>query len=278
MPFKYRNWKFFLPNLIKNFVSMTGFLTFVGFGLTVVGPTLEDPIAINVVLWSGLVLMFCSVCFVFYYSWPPRLPHLNEFLDRPIPLETLNNMQPIPFKIGAIGSSQSGKTTFYRRCNFSSPALSRTNDISAIPLQLPDNKGHVVVLDGDGKKHTQQFVIIENADLLLIFFDHNETSNRKEVIKKRLADHVDFFEQVLFHLSQNNSIKHIHVIMNKHDLWQHSISKDNLKKWFDEQVEKLRIVGKYELTYSFEHSNNKPEDIGSVINVIHKAKGVFNEK
>ena len=173
MPFKNRNWDSFSPKLKHNFLGMTGILTFIGFGLALVAPTLKDPTAINLVLWSGIALMICCIFLVIYHSWPPKQPSLAEFHNKPIPLDTLKNINPIPFKIGAIGSSKSGKTTFYRRCNFSSPALSRTNDVSAIPLQLPDNNGHVVVLDGDGKKHTQQFVIIANADLLLIFFDHN---------------------------------------------------------------------------------------------------------
>lgn len=278
MPFKNRNWNLFWIQIKQNFLGMTGILTFVGFGIALVSPKLKDPTAISLVLWSGIGLMVCCVIWVIYHSWPPKLPSLNEFHNKNIPLDVLNRINPVPFKIGAIGSSKSGKTTFYRRCNFSSPALSRTNDVSAIPLQLPENKGHVVVLDGDGKKHTQQFVIIENADLLLIFFDHNETDHRKEVIKKRLSEHEDFFEQVLFHLSQKNNIKYIHVIMNKHDLWLNSISKEKLKIWFDTQIEKLRNVGKYELTYSFEHSNNKPENIGDVIDVIFKSKGDFNEK
>ena len=278
MPFKNRNWDLFWIQLKQNFLGMTGILTFVGFGIALVSPKLEDSTAISLVLWSGIGLMVCCVIWVIYHSWPPKLPSLDDFHNKNIPLDVLNRINPIPFKIGAIGSSKSGKTTFYRRCNFSSPALSRTNDVSAIPLQLPENKGHVVVLDGDGKKHTQQFVIIENADLLIIFFDHNETDNRKEVIKKRLSEHEDFFEQVLFHLNQKNNIKYIHVIMNQHDLWLNSISKEKLKIWFDAQVEKLRNVGKYELTYSFEHSNNKPENIGDVIDVIFKSKGNFNEK
>jgi len=54
------------------------------------------------------------------------------------------------------------------------------------------------LLDGDGKQHTQQFVIIEKADLLIIFFDHNETDNKNQVVKKRLLEHEEFFEQIIF--------------------------------------------------------------------------------
>jgi len=66
--------------------------------------------------------------------------------------------------------------------------------------------------------------------------------------------------------------------MNKSDLWQKSISKEKLETWFNQQISKLSNNGNYKLTSSFEHSNNKSENIGGVIDIIYQSKEKFNEK
>jgi GTPase SAR1 family protein len=278
MSLKGRDWDAF-PNIFKeNFKGMTAFLTFVGFVIAIISLQFKDDTIISIIFWSGIILTFGSIIWVFQQSFPPNLICLDDYKDKNIPLDILTKIKPIPFKIGVIGCSKSGKTTFLRKCNFRSPPLARTNDIYATNLQLPENKGNVVVLDGDGKQHTQQFVIIEKADLLIIFFDHNETDDKNQVVKKRLSEHEEFFEQIIFHLKSQKNIKYIHIIMNKNDLWQKSISKEKLETWFNEQITKLSNNGNYKLTSSFEHSNNKSEKIGEVIDIIYQSKEKFNEK
>lgn len=278
MPLKKRNWKIFPKLLKENSLSTYSFLGTFGSIVTIVTYYSKDSPLIDFIFWSGICILSISILIFIFKSIPPELISLDNYHDGRIPLNILDKIYPTPFVIGIIGCSKSGKTTFLKNSEFSKNPLSRTNEVYAKKVQVPNSKGNIVVLDGDGKEFTQQFYIMEKINILIIFFDHNETDNSSTIMKTRLTDHEYFFDQVISHLKNQKDIKHIHLIMNKNDLWKKAKSISNLEEWFEIQKNKLKNNSNYNLTDSLYYSNNIPENIGEIFQVICDAREKFHEK
>lgn len=281
MPFIKRNWNIFPELLKENLLSVYGILGALGSIVTIATYYFRDSLdswIIVTVIGSGIIILLISILIALYKSFPPKLISLDDYQDGRIPLDILNKIYPIPFVIGIIGCSKSGKTTFLKNSEFSKNPLSRTNEVYAKKVQIPNSKGNIVVLDGDGKEFTQQFYIMDKINILIVFFDHNETNNSSTIMKKRLSDHEYFFDQVLSHLKEKKNIIHIHLIMNKNDLWKKVKSTEYLEDWFEKQKNKLKNNSSYKVTSSLCYSNNVPENIGEIFQVICDSREKFHEK
>ncbi|HFF4843642.1 TPA: hypothetical protein ACGC6A_003937, partial [Acinetobacter baumannii] len=137
---------------------------------------------------------------------------LKELVGKKLTLEEVNSIYPIPFLLGVVGTTKSGKTTFLNQALRASTQTNRTNIIYGEVLSVPrkyDN--YFIVIDGDGAKLKQQFEIINKVDYLLVFLDHNMSHTKKQLNTHRLREHENFFEHLKGYLSEHKKIKKIHL-------------------------------------------------------------------
>ncbi|EXD15277.1 hypothetical protein J479_2462 [Acinetobacter baumannii 1297] len=231
----------------------------------------------------GIGSSFVGIIWYVYQAWPDKLLKLESYANKPIPLVEISKIFPPPFKVGVVGCSKSGKTTFFQKANFIRKPLTRTNEVYANVFQLPAHlsaeKKNLIIFDGDGKQHTQQFDIMNHVNLLIIFFDHNENDSAIEIVEERLKDHQNFFEQLKFHIKNCHNLHYIHLVLNKNDLWGDSPEeKQILSNWFNKFSQDLSYLGGVKVSLSFEHSNKDPDCIAEVLEHIAKYLGEFDGK
>jgi len=151
---------------------------------------------------------------------------------------------------------------------------SRTNNVYATILALQTSPTiYIALLDGDGDKNIQQFEVAKNADFLLIVVDHAEGNTKIAWSKKRIEEHDRLLKQLEFTIKQHKQLKHLHIILNKRDLWEKSKTAVELQKWFESHVNHLNKANVAKEITSDVHSNMITSDMGKVIRQItEKAK------
>ncbi|MDR9562447.1 GTPase domain-containing protein [Acinetobacter baumannii] len=274
-----RNWKGFWEKLKNTYSGFGNSITIVGFFMTLIAlvyPNNTFPYLLQ--LGIGSTILVALVCI--YQSWPDKVVTIEKYNGRNIPIGEISMIYPLPFKIGVVGCSKSGKTTFLNKVNFNRSSLMRTNEICANVFKLPPHlsvkKSNVVVVDGDGNNQSQQFDIMDNVDYLIVFFDHNEGNIMGRVVQSRLDEHEKFMEQMIFHLKKCKNLKYIHLVLNKHDLWKNSVDIKKLEFLFEKIKLQLEKVGDFKLSASFKHSNNDSDCIAEVLEVTSGYLGDFN--
>ncbi|WAF75210.1 GTPase domain-containing protein [Aeromonas dhakensis] len=238
----------------------------IGIAISAVGTTISAP---NV-LYAGFATVFFAVIIAAYCSFPPKLKSASEFVGHDISIDVLHDIFPPILKVGIIGSTQSGKTTFLRQVLQQDSETTRTNKVyaSIVALQTTPTK-YIALLDGDGEQFSQQFKVAEHADLLLIFLDHSLGSVSTQKSKNRIEEHDKFIKQLIFHI-KNGRIKRAHVLLNKRDLWEATDDASELKQWFEAHIEQLRTLGSIEFVTFDYHSNLISSDVGKIMRIFSK--------
>ncbi|WP_269497888.1 hypothetical protein, partial [Acinetobacter baumannii] len=211
-------------------------------------------------------------------SWPEPVLQLKELVRKKLTLEEVNSIYPIPFLLGVVGTTKSGKTTFLNQALRASTQTNRTNIIYGEVLSVPrkyDN--YFIVIDGDGAKLKQQFEIINKVDYLLVFLDHNMSHTKKQLNTHRLREHENFFEHLKGYLSEHKKIKKIHLVLNKQDLWDSSAKKKQLCDWLETKVQDCIDSLNIEVSYSF-HSNLNSASVNELINNISQEVVSANDR
>lgn len=276
--FKNRNWGGFLNNLKKLFNSIGTYITFISTIMMLIGIKFPDN-SFPYIFEIGLLSFILSLIWIVFEAWPEKILTIKDLNNTQISLENLNKIHPAPFKLGIIGCSKSGKTTFLQKASFSRKPLVRTNEIYANVFQLPDHlntKGKIILLDGDGKQHPQQFNIMERSNLIIIFFDHDESNDIDVLNNDRKNEHNIFFQQLIFNLRNCTNLKYIHIVINKHDLWGKSQDSTAIIDWIKSLKDDLEKVGNYKISESFQHCNNNQDSIAEILEHISQYKGFFD--
>lgn len=263
-----RSWNGFWGDLKSTYSGFGNSLTVVGFIMVLIGIVYPDN-SFPYLLHFGVVSIICIAIICLYHAWPNKVTKIDQYMGKHIPISEISQIYPLPFTVGVVGCSSSGKTTFLNKVNFNTGNLTRTNEIYATVLKLPSRfsevKSEIVVVDGDGKNQSQQFDIMNHVDFLIIFLDHNDGDTSARVLNQRLDDHTKFMEQTMFHLKKCKKLKYIHLVLNKHDLWKNSADIDKLKTFFDNKLEELRKFSGLKVTGAFDHSNNESDCIAGVL-------------
>lgn len=274
-----RNWNGFLGKLKSTYSGFGSSLTVIGFIMILIGVVYPDN-SFPYLLQFGLGSIFIIGLVCLYIARPDKVTKIDKYKDKHIPIMEINQIHPLPFKIGVVGCSSSGKTTFLNKVNFNREQLNRTNEIYAAPFKLPSRLSkdgcNLVVVDGDGKNQSQQFDIMNHVDFLVVFFDHNESNTDASVVDARLEEHEKFMEQMLFHIKKCKQLKYVHLVFNKHDLWGNSSEIAKLQTFFEKKSTELRRFGTFHFSSSFKHSNNESDCIAEVLEFTSKYLGEFN--
>ncbi|MEN3756541.1 GTPase domain-containing protein [Aeromonas veronii] len=261
---KKRRWSTFTQQFMAHLTASSAVLGLMGIVISAIGATISKPQLLYIGFGTVLLVILYAVC----RSIPPKLKSASEFVGQDIAIDELDDIFPPILKVGIVGSTQSGKTTFLRQALQKAPETTRTNRVyaSIVALQKAPTK-YIALLDGDGDQFSQQFQVAEHADLLLVFLDHSLGNDSIEKSTVRIEEHDRFIKQLISHI-KNGRIRRAHVLLNKRDLWETADDVSELKQWFEVHIQQLRQLGCIEHVTSDLHSNLISTDIGKIIRII----------
>lgn len=259
-----RKWRAWPKNFATKVESTSGMFGLVGGAGAVAGTFASLPVATLV----GGTIVVGAIIHAAWCSFPGKSLSVSEALGRKLSLAELDSLDECLLKLAVVGASQSGKSTFLNSVQHLSQSSSRTNTVQAEILMLPGHPPkYIALLDADGKEYVQQFEILKAADFFIIFVDHNISSTDGLKKVERLAEHDRFLEQVE-PLLRGRSIRKIHLLLNKRDLWEKGQDSVELTEWFERHVQewgRMKIAN--EVTFSV-HSNKDTQDMAKMMEFI----------
>lgn len=257
-----RRWNTWPKRFGKALTDTGGVVGIVGIGISAVGATVAAPIMIGV----GGVTICGALIYAGCKGIPPKMLSAAELVGTYVPLQALENIHPNILKLGILGYTQSGKTTFLKHALQQMPDKVRTSKVYAAILALQITPvTYVALLDGDGEQFAQQFEVAEQADFLLVFVDHNHSDDKVGRSKERIEDHDRFLKQLEFHISRRKPLSRLHIVLNKRDLWEKSKNSIELKEWFEDHVQQWKKANIAKEITSEVHSNLISGDIGKIL-------------
>lgn len=265
-----RNWKEW-PNRFGHAIIATGGVVgLVGIGIAAVGTTVAGPVVTIV----GAVTIGGALLYAGCKGIPPKMLPASERVGLKFSLDELKSIDPCILKLGIVGTTQSGKTTFTNFILQKSPETSRTNKIYATIVALQTTPPlYVALLDGDGYQMWQQFEIAEKADFILVLVDHNQSNVSINTSNERIKEHDNFLKQIEFHIKNHNCSACVHLLFNKRDLWERSRKSSQLLQWFDSHVSHWKAANIAGDISSDIHSNLITDDMVKVVaRIAGKAK------
>jgi hypothetical protein len=260
-----RKWKIWPRRFAEKIESTSGMVAVIAGAATVTGLIFAAPVAIAI----GGVGLGGAIIFAGVRSIPPKLSTAAESLGQKLSLEKLAKLDHPPIRLAVIGATQSGKSTFLKRTQHSAESSTRTNKVEAEILMLPGNPpAYIALLDGDGREFAQQFEILKEADLLIVFVDHNVSATQNIKSEDRLAEHDRFIEQIEPVLKRRLSRPKIHLLFNKRDLWESGPDSTELINWFQRHADewnRIDITNDFSFGY---HTNNTTADTAKMMDII----------
>lgn len=238
---------------------------FAFFGLSLVGSTYS--------LWIlGLVLLL--LLFWALRSLPRFHVHPSDIAGRKIEIEELERLLTKIEVVGLVGIDETGKTTFLNSIAHRSEPTRRTEKPYCVVIAMPDQSPttYVAIIDSVGQRYENQFQVMEKADLVCLFLDHNASDRTRDVDDQRVIDHSRFVDQLVrTHATRGAQANSIIVVGNKSDLRRRSpASRESMATLVDQTVNNLRPrFGSVRKVESF--SNRTPEDVSGLLREIRDA-------
>lgn len=260
-----RKWTQWPRRFGKALTETGGVVGLVGLGLSAVGATGAGP----VVLGIGGVTVGSSLLYAGWRAVPPKMQSATELVGKNVSLRSLEAIDPPILKLGIVGYTQAGKTTFLQKALHREPGTTRTNKVYAAVLSLQmAPTTYIALLDGDGEQLPQQFEVAEHADFLLVFLDHSQADDNIAKSKDRLEDHDRFLQQLEFQMKRRGQLRHLHFVLNKRDLWERSKSAAELQQWLTAHAKQFQRANVAADTTADIHSNMVADDIGKLVRLI----------
>jgi hypothetical protein len=266
-------WKKFFKNYYEIFREQGTIISLLSTVVALTGVYLDTAF----VLYSGIGFLALIFFYCAYKSYPPVMPSAADLIGEAITLDQISEIDPPVSCFAIIGITQSGKSTFLNHVRQNSEKPNRTNELYAEIVTLQKSPpAYIALLDGDGNQYPHQFKLAGMADILLVFIDHNSGDSKTNVSLDRKKKHSEFLEQLEYYLKdyfedkKSLSIKHVHFLLNKRDLWENSSKSHELKIWFSELVgEFKKLPFSMSVSESF-HSNNYASDISSIMQILNE--------
>jgi hypothetical protein len=166
------------------------------FGLLVTSGTVIGITVTNTPIKEILIgLLTIVLCIVVYISKPRIIFRLNDYLGKKL---ELSDLKDIPFKlpkIGLLGVSFVGKTTFLEALEFNSPPPERTSRPYACIIKIPKDVQisnsklkYTIFIDSVGTRHETQFEILKQCNIVCLFLDHNDSYSDPSISRDRIKD------------------------------------------------------------------------------------------
>jgi len=172
------------------------------------------------------------IVYCLYKSFPNFGVSPSAVIGKRLKIAELDNLNETVIRVGLLGRSSVGKTTFLNSTvNRSEPKRKTLFPYATIVrIEHSGIEKYIAFVDSVGESTASQAKILSLADLHCLFIDHNASDKNKRYLLKRLHSHVTLATDLAKARPAPASEKAIILIANKSDLWDSS----------DVSVEKMR--------------------------------------
>jgi hypothetical protein len=166
-------------------------------------------------------------------------------------------------RVGVIGIKRSGKTEIKTKLrHFLKTGERDTKNIETHILKADDGI-FVALVDGQGaerQERSQQFEIVDQADVLVIVLDHNDSDVSRDIDRARLREHDRFLQNIQDRFKKYpDKDRRVIFVLNKRDLWS-QVNDPSFTSWFQTHVQqwsdKPESVGEASMEMSTKQEND----------------------
>jgi len=218
----------------------------------------------------------------FWKSWPPKHSTAESRAGEQILLGDLVSIDPPPPVLGIVGTKKVGKTTlqdtFMQKID-TRQGVEETRKITChiAPIIHQPKAEYWAIIDGKGEELSQQFEVLNRAQILCVLIDHNMVSDAVVLNEDRLEKHREDGEQLRSHLVNQWESKlpshklPVHILLNKRDTWEKlsAVNKAHLRDLLKNEEaawSKMQYVAK---VITAEHSNSQAGDMVQLARALH---------
>jgi hypothetical protein len=263
-----RRWGQWLPRIQSEANATSGLFGLAGAGIGIIGGVMAAPVAVAV--GSAAVVGTLGWCVI--KAIPPKLQRASDVVGTTMTAADVLAIDPPISRAGFVGTGRVGKSTLLSHIAVRAAPAAKTAHVSATVISSQSApQRYLALFDGAGQQYSQQFKILDSADILLVFVDHNAGDRDIVTDHARLEEHQFFIRQLIDYLTANSiKLRHAHFVLNKSDLWMSGPDTAVLRSWFDGLVTEW---GRSNLSASLshaEHSNTKPSDVTALNSVLFR--------
>ncbi len=268
-----RRWRGWPKNFVNRLNGASGVIGLGGAGLAVAGAVVATPVIIGV----GGVFVAGTILYAGTSTIPEKVLEAKNCLGTRMDLSRLELIHPTPPRIGLVGPSKSGKSTFLHQA-VQDTTPPRTENVTFLIKNDQSKPGnYIAIIDGAGQSLAQQKRIVRCSELILIFFDHDPGANKVAPTKSRTEENKAFLYNVIDEIINYRNefeVKKAILVFNKQDLWERSANKKRYYDWSNEMLEAWRKSEVFIPVEPFYHSNVVSNRINELINTIFEEVSV----
>jgi hypothetical protein len=197
-----RRWGQFPKRMLTEAATTSGVIGVAGLAVGAAALVVAAPVAATL----GGALVVVGAGWTAYRAIPPKRHTPAELMGKILNVNELDNIDPPLVRVGFIGASRAGKSTLLDHLQTIRSRDEQTENpyASVVALQRTSPQKYFALVDAAGQYYTQQFKVVDNADVLLVFVDHNEGSSDPTIDQGRLRTHEGFLFQLDSHLKSLN--------------------------------------------------------------------------
>ena len=262
-----REWNLLLPN----FKSNVGFSGLFALGVTLLLFGINN----NSLTFITLGIVFATLIILVFVisSLPPKKLNSAKEVGNIIELTEIDKYHPRIMRLGVLGVSSTGKTTFANGLRSKPMPNRRTQTLSVKIFSTNNNPNkYIGIIDGPGNLTSDQFQVLKNSEVIIVMLDHNSSREEISVNQSRLDLQKQFLFQLKNYIHRNNlEPQKILLVLNKKDLWNQlsDADKDSLTNWFENEVQDWENGNYSKVVLSTKHSNWNSQDCFEVINKLN---------
>ncbi|MDP1737043.1 MAG: GTPase [Caulobacter sp.] len=225
-------------------------------------------------LYGSSAVFVLFIIYLLWKSFPDAYLRVSSLTNRRLELADLDRILT-PFKTVAIlGNSSVGKSTFLSAASNRDIPDGATEAPYAVVVPIPDTRPTQFVgfIDTVGREYPNQVQMIERADALLIFLDHNSSGDDVALESVRMKEHERSTEGNIVPAIRQSSGEYdgVLIVANKADLW--GSAPEAVEKMNALAVgakDKILATGEFatpsKVSVIPSHSNLKSQDVSTVI-------------
>lgn len=168
------------------------------------------------------VVIGVTTLWIIIQSLPRVYLHPADYMNKRLSLADLDKMLLDIPRVGLMGSSSVGKSTFLSRVSHFEGPSQETEAPYAVIVALPDqNKGkYIALIDTVGRKYPSASQVISDSDAVIVFLDNSSRSGDELIASNRMKMHREIVaSNITPSLEVAEKCKYVLVLVNKADLW-----------------------------------------------------------
>ena len=223
--------------------------------------------------WLPWLLAVGTVGWIAWASKPRGYLHPGDNLNKRLTISELDHMLTEVPRIGLMGSSSVGKSTFLSRAGHLETPNRETEAPYAVIVAAPDRRPtkYLALVDTVGREYPSAAQIMSTCDAVIVFLDNSAASDDETLRNARVQKHKDIVvSNISPSLAAAPKCRFVLVLANKADLWENDERKSQRMAGLAAEIRGIlsemlpgKAIGIIE-----KHSNLRSEDVTRALRLV----------